>query len=148
MNIFKIEKYFDNEPTLEKLLTELNVIFTRIDYYSNLFRNGILENQKETVKALSELTGIYMYLKPIFLVSVTIKENNELRYYIDKKEQISKESEKKFVSAATEREASLSVSNYRRVRNIIEAYLDSTVQGIQSCQSLLKSITKELSLPQ
>ena len=48
------------------------------------------------------------------------------------------------MSAPVEREASDYVSNYRRVRNILQGYLDVCDKAISTCQSLLKSIGAEI----
>jgi hypothetical protein len=142
----EIEDYLRTEK-FEELLTQYSQEFTKIEQYSSLLKNGIFDNGKECSKALNELTALYIALKPVVSVADTFKMHEELKYYINKKEEIAKaEGEKKFVSAVVEREASLYVSNYRRVRNIFESYLEAVTQAIQSLQSILKFLSQEMIL--
>ena len=144
MNYKEIESYFVDDSKLEKLLELLVETFDRINYYSTLFRDRIvMENPREIETALSELTGLYMFLKPIVSIAITEKKNREERYYNQRKIEIENEG-KKFMSAPVEREASDYVSNYRRVRNILQGYLDVCDKAISTCQSLLKSIGAEI----
>lgn len=80
-------------------------------------------------------------------IAVTEKDNRELRAYHAKKMALEKAGEK-FTSAATEKEASLEVAAYRRIRNIIEAYVESLEKAIGIGQSLLKSVNREMNVPQ
>lgn len=139
----QIESFFDSPEGMEKLLVEFTPAFQKIEEYSRLLKNGILDNGMECTKALSELTGIYLELKPVAVIAETIKSTEELRVYTRRKEEIEM-TDAKFTSAAVEREASLAVASYRRIRNIFEAYLEASERGIQSVQSVLKFLTTKI----
>ena len=92
MNYKEIESYFVDDSKLEKLLELLVETFDRINYYSTLFRDRIvMENPREIETALSELTGLYMFLKPIVSIAITEKKNREERYYNQRKIEIENE---------------------------------------------------------
>ena len=95
--------------------------------------------------SLEELTGIYMDLKTIHMISITMKENRELQHYISRKIEIENKGEK-FISSPMEKEASNSVANERRVKNILEGFLNSCERSLSSLQSKLRFDSKELLL--
>ena len=143
MRIQKIEEYFKSEDTLNEVLEECSEEFKSVDYYAGIMKKGIVDdNPAEAKSALSKLTGVYMNLKTILAIAETEKKNRETRYY-DQKRIDTENAEKKFVSASTEKEASAYVASYRRIRNIIEAYVDACLKAIVSLQSLLKYMTIE-----
>ena len=145
MRISEIEKKFSSEETLNEVLDECKEDFEKIDYLSGLMKDSITDNPIEAKKALNELTGVYMSLKIVLAEAETQKKNRELKYYTNIKME-TQNSGKKFVSASTEKEASSSVANYRRIRNIIEAYVESALRGISTLQSVLKYCGEELKL--
>ena len=145
MRISEIEKKFSSEETLNEVLDECKEDFEKIDYLSGLMKDSITDNPIEAKKALNELTGVYMSLKIVLAEAETQKKNRELKYYTNIKME-TQNSGKKFVSASTEKEASSSVANYRRIRNIIEAYVESALRGISTLQSILKYISLEMTI--
>ena len=145
MNYKKFDVYFKDESGLLNLLDYCQEYFERIDYYSNLFRDNIINNPEECKRALTELTGIYMFLKPIHEEAVSQKKNREEKYYQSKKIEIEKSGDK-FVSAPIEHEASSAVASYRRVRNLLGGYVEACEQAISTCQSLLKYFAEEIKL--
>ena len=70
------------------------------------------------------------------------KTNLESRKYNELRNKAEDE-EKKFVSAVAEKQASGYVSEYRKVRNWIESYVDVCSKAIGSLQSKLKYLAKE-----
>jgi len=141
MQYKEIEGYFVDDK-LEGILTASQEMFDRIDMIGDKLISGILTTSVECSNTLQELNGIFAYLLPIFKVAETQKKNREERAFSDIKINIEKEGGK-FVSASTDREASLRVSDYRRVRNILEGYVEICRVLIGSCQSLLKAIQEE-----
>ena len=143
----RIEKYF-KEDKLEELLKECSESFEKIEYYSHSLRNKIIDNLSETDLAMKELTGIYMYLNVVCMIAETEKINRESLYYYERKLELENEGIKKVVGSQIEREASNHVKNYRRVRNIFEAYKNSCDRAISVCQSSLKTWEREKGLKQ
>ena len=102
---------------------------------------------KTVLEAIEVLTGIYMYLNPIYSIALSIKQNKEDIYYVQRKSEIVKGLDgKKFVSAPLDREASAYVATYRTIRNLLESYVQSCNQAILSCQSILKYMGEEMRL--
>ena len=84
-----------------------------------MFREGALSDIGQMQNSLDELTGIYMDLKTVYMISITMKENRELQHYMSRKIEIENKG-KKFVSAPIEKESSNNVAMERRIRNILE----------------------------
>jgi len=145
MRIFEFEKHFKDPKNLEKALIELEADFNKVDYYAGLMKNNITDNAEEAKKALDDLTGVYMLLKTALAIAETWKKNLEIRKYDTLRIAVG-QTEKKFVSTTAEKEASAFVADYRRVRNIISAYVNSCQVAISTLQSILKAITEEMKL--
>lgn len=144
MNIFEIEKKYSSIEGMNELLVHLQKeYFDRISYHAELFRGGALSDIGQTQNSLEELTGIYMDLKTIYMISITMKENRELQHYISRKIEIENKGEK-FVSAPIEKESSNIVANERRIRNILEGKIDACSSAISTAQSKLKFASSEL----
>jgi len=141
MTYGQLKDYFDND-TYDELLQLYIPQFDIVDKYAALLQKGDVDNKGSCIKALNELTGVYMDVKKIVEIVEALKTNVELAFYVEKKRELEAK-DSKFVSAAVEREASLSIAEYRRIEHIFEAYLSSTLQGIQSIQSILKALTSE-----
>lgn len=146
MRVKEIEILFQGEATLEKALDGCKEAFDRVDYHSNNMRIGVTDNPEEVKTALNELTGILMNLKPILAIAETFKKNEETKRYNEIKINTENEGSKKFVSASAEKEASAYVATYRRIRNLIQAYVDSCEKAISTLQSVLKFMTEELKM--
>jgi len=143
MRVRELEKLFKSEDTLEEVLDKCKEDFELIDYNANtVLKMNLSSNPEEVKKTLNELSGASMNLRPILAIAKTIKKNKELVKYHNLKTDIVNNG-KKFVSASVEREASAYVKSYRRVRNIIEAYVESADKGISSLQSILKELITE-----
>lgn len=133
----EIDRYFETNDTVLEILEPCIEIFDRVDNIGLSLREKKYNNPKDISDLLQELNGIINYLKPIYGVAESAKTENEDRYYNNKKNEIEKEGGK-IVSAVLDREASLAVSNYRRVRNVLESYISVCETCIISCQCLLK----------
>ena len=143
MRIEKIEGYLQQEDTLNQVIDELKDDFTQVEYYANtVLKGNLANNPEEAKKALSILTGLYMIFRTVLAIAESIKKNNEIGYYEKLRIEAGKNNEK-FTSSVAERQASNHVRNYRRIRNIIEAYLDSCEKAIGSLQSILKNEKRE-----
>lgn len=143
MNYKEALELFSSEETLTEILKKCKPHFDIINHYSNIFENNLINNPEECKEALNKLTGVYMYLKPILYIAETTKKNNEVSYYFKKKSEFTGT---KFVSTPVEKEASHHVKNFRRIRNILQGYMDSCDKAISSCQSILKHMAEEIRL--
>lgn len=144
MNIFEIEKKFNSIEAMNELLLHLQKeYFDRISYHAELFRGGALSDIGQMQTSLDELTGIYMDLKTVYMISITMKENRELQHYMSRKIEIENKGEK-FVSAPIEKESSNTVAMERRIRNILEGKIDACTSAISTCQSKMKFCSSEL----
>ena len=145
MRIKEIEQYFNSDDTLDQVLESCKEDFGKIDYWSDLMRRNITDNPEEVKKAINVLTGVFMNLKPVLAVAETQKKNREIRCYDQLR--IDTENEgKKFVNASAEKQASVVVSDYRRVRNVIQAYVDAGEKAISTLQSTLKYMSTEMTV--
>jgi len=142
MRILEIESYFKDENTLDKVVEEIKEDIEKIDYYANLLKTGVIDNAEEVKKAITELTGIYMSLKPVLAIATSEKENKEVRAYNALRVEI-ENAGSKFVSAQADKQASGAVANYRRIRNIVEGYVNATEKAISTLQSVLKYLSEE-----
>lgn len=131
-----------DENTCVEVLTGCQCYFDKIEEISGLFATGGAENQVECRKILNECTSIYLALNPLLALAETEKSNREVIYYSQQKQAIEKKGEK-FVATAMDKEASSYVANYRRIRNILEGYVDTLKVAISTCQSNLKSLGEE-----
>ncbi len=143
MRILEIEKLFEDESKLDKVLEECADDFGKIDYYAGIMKQNITNNPEEAKKALIELTGVYSNLRTVLAIAETEKKNNEIRAYC--KLRIDTENEgKKFQDGQGKQLASSKVAFYRRIRNLILGYKESCEKMITSLQSLLRAMTEEL----
>ena len=142
MRILELEKLFQQDDTLEKVLEKLKEDIEKVDYWAGVLRSGLVDNPEEANKALGELTGTYSNLRTVLAIAETEKKNREVKYYgqlrIDTENQ-----GKKFVSASAEKEASAHVADYRRIRNLILGYKESAEKAIGALQSMLKDMTRD-----
>lgn len=145
MRIEKIESYFAKEETLSKVIDELKNDFTQVEYHANLMKDNLTNNPEEAKKALNKLTGLFMFLRTALAIAETEKKNREITAYEKLRIEAGK-TDTKFTSSVAERQASVSVKEYRRIRNIISAYVESCNKAINSLQSLLRQMQEELKL--
>lgn len=128
---------------LEGLLTALNPTIEEVLVISDSMGQSVNYTSGDNVKAnLGKLTSLYSTLSTAATLTATHKKEKETIKYNSIKIELEK-TDKKPVAASIEREASAFVSMERRVRNIVEAYLDICKMAITNCQSLLKSLTQE-----
>lgn len=139
----------ENEDTCLEVLTNCECYFDKIDDIAGSFANGQADNSVALRGILNDCTSIYLALKPLLALAETEKANREVIYY--NKAKIAMEAAgQKFVATAMDKEASAAVGNYRRVRNILDGYVETLKVAISTCQSGLKSIGEEnrITMPQ
>ena len=131
--------YFESEEGLAKLLTDKQDIFALIDDISQQLLQGVVTTSEQYREILNQMTGAYGVLEPLYSQAEANKLNKELKSYVEHKRELEGKGEK-IVAASLDKEASLSVENERRVRNILEGYVLATEKIIVTCQTQLKRI--------
>lgn len=147
MRILEIEALFQSEDTLDQVLEKCKEDFEKIDYWSGVRKSNLTNNSEEIDKALNELSGCYSNLRTILGIAETEKKNRQVRH----KESIridAGNAGEKYVDSKAETEASAVVAPYRRIRNIIGAYVESVEKHIVTLQSILKDLAKDFNHPQ
>jgi len=144
MRILKIEKLFEDESKLNEVLTECAEDFTQIDYWSGVRKQNLTDNPEEITKALNDLSGCYGNLNTILGVAETEFTNREVRAYNSIKIKLINEGTKftSQIDSATKKEASESVCAYRRIYNLVKAYVTTCDKHIITLQSILNRWTK------
>lgn len=145
MRIKEIEILFQTTETIDQVLETVKSDFEQIDYYGGILQENVVDNPEECMKAINILTGVYMNLKPVLEVADSEKSNREIRNYCSLKMQV-ENSGAKFVDASGAKEASASVAEYRRIRNILEGYVEACDRAISSLQSILKYLTESMKM--
>ncbi|KKL47755.1 hypothetical protein LCGC14_2332380 [marine sediment metagenome] len=144
MRILEIEQLFKSEETLPQVLDGLEDDIKRIDDYASMMKDNVTNNPEEAKKALNELTGCYSNLKTVLAIAETEKKNREVRKFNDLKINFAtSDTEKKFTAASADKESGAFVGEYRRIRNIVEAYAQVCEKMISTLQSLLKWLATE-----
>lgn len=131
-----------DDNTVLDVLTGCQCYFSKIEEISGVLANGEVNSTIDCRKVLSEATSIYLDLNPLLALAESEKSNRELKFYVEMKREVEKKGEK-FVATSADKEASLHVANYRRVRNILESYVEAVKIAINTCQSILRSMTDE-----
>ena len=134
--------YFVDTVGLEKLLEDYKDVFEMVDDYGQQLIQGILSNGEDYRVCLDKLTGAFVTLEPLYTMAVAYKENEEIKAYVSMKRELEAKGEK-IVAASLDKEASASVEIQRRVRNILEGYVESCSKAIGTCQTQLKRLELE-----
>jgi hypothetical protein len=138
VRILEIEVLFQNAETLDKILEECKDDFEVIDNNSNnVLKSRVANNPEEAKGALVEITGAYCNLTTILSIAESEKTNREEREYNRLRIEI-ENAGNKFVSAQADKQASAFVGPYRRIRNLIEGYVNAAEKQISTLQSVLK----------
>lgn len=144
MRIKEIEVHFQKEDTLDKVLDEVESSFKVIDYWASTLKEGTTSrNPAQLKESIEELSGAYGDLSTVLSIAITEKTNREDAVYFKIKERI-ESTDKKFVDASCKRESSRFVAKYRRIRNIIQGYVNSSDKMINGVQSILKRLDTNL----
>ncbi|KKN27652.1 hypothetical protein LCGC14_0862460 [marine sediment metagenome] len=150
MRVLDIEKLFKTEKTLLEVLDKCEVDFNKIDYWSEWRKQNLTDNPEEITKALNELSGCYGDLLTILAIAETELVNREARQYNTLKIEWVNEG-KSFttqINSSIKKQASVSVADYRRIYNIIKAYVGTADKHIITLQSILNRWTKGYNHPQ
>jgi hypothetical protein len=130
-------EYFTDTVGLEKLLNDYKDTFDMIDDEGQQLISGIKNTPEDYATCLDKLTGAFISLEPLYTMAVAYKENEETREWVTLKRELEAKGEK-VVAASLDREASALVSVQRRVRGILEGYVEACAKGIGTCQTQLK----------
>lgn len=143
MRILDIEKHFQTEETLEKVLEELVDDFSVVDTWAKNLKGRVADNPEEIRNALQDLSGAYSNLRTVLALAESEKKNREVKRYNEIKIETENQGNK-FVSASAEKQASADVADYRRIRNIILGYKESAEKMMSSLQNINNNLIKEL----
>jgi len=139
MRILEIEQMFQKEETLTKVLEECKGDFEQIDYYANsVLKSKLANNAEEAKDALLVLAGCFSNLATILSIAISEKKNREDKEYNRLRIEI-ENAQAKFTSASAEKQASVYVAPYRRIRNVIEGYVTGCEKQMSALQSTLKN---------
>ena len=139
MRILEIEKAFQDEKTLIKVLELCKEDFEIIDEMANnILKTKIANNAEEAKSAVLVLAGAFSNLTVVLSVAMTEKKNREIREY-NRIRIETENSDKKFTSTVGDKQASEFVADYRRIRNIIEGYVTGCEKQISALQTTLKN---------
>lgn len=134
--------YFVDTVGLEKLLEDYKDVFEMVDDYGQQLIQGVLSNGEDYRVCLDKLTGAFVTLEPLYTMAVAYKENEEIKAYVSMKRELEARGEK-VVAASLDKEASASIEIQRRVRNILEGYVEACSKAIGTCQTQLKRLELE-----
>lgn len=153
MKYDKVINYFVVEKGLNDLINDIKPIFDLIDDYTQQILQNVMVTIPEFEKAKSQLVGCVMELNPVLSAAMTAKRNGELHFYVNKKREIEnrpatiddkgKSVKEKFVDGATQTESEESVADYRRVRNIVQGYINSAWAGIKDSEDRIINLKTE-----
>lgn len=135
-------EYFESIEGLEKLILDYKDTFDMVEDFGTRMRDGILSSPDDYKECLDKLTGAFMCLEPLYAIAEAVKLNEETQAYVSMKKALEDKGEK-VVAASLEKESSLSVAPYRRVRAILEGYVEACSKGIGTCQTQLKRLETE-----
>jgi hypothetical protein len=139
----KIETYLETHEGMTKLLEEFKEAFERIEFVSDLFKEGNVNTHQLTDQIMKELGGWYSSLNVVVMLSETKKKNHEACYFNSVRNQMENVGKKKVIAAVIDREVSESASSIRRIRNIFQSYRDNCDRLMSVCQSSLKALERE-----
>ena len=139
MRILEIEKAFQDEKMLGKVLDLIKEDIELVDYYAeSVLKSKLANNAEEAKSAVLVLAGVYSNLTTVLSVAMTEKKNREIREY-NRIRIEAENADKKFTSAIGEVMASERVAEYRRIRNLIEGYVTGCEKQISALQTTLKN---------
>lgn len=135
-------KYFESEEDLNQILEDYKDLFNQIEDYGQQLLQGVISTIDDFASLLNFATGAYTSLEPIYSMAQAIKLNEELKQYVEKKRDLENEGTK-VVASHLEKESSLAVADYRRIRAILEGYVLASEKMIITCQTQLKRLQKD-----
>ena len=142
MTYDKLVSYFKEEKGIDTLINDYKALFDQIDDIGQQLLQGIFSTSADFKSTLNFATGAYVSLEPLYSMAEAHKLNEELRHYVERKREAEAKGEK-VVAASLEKEASLDVADFRRIRNVLEGYVLSCEKIIVTCQTQLKRLEEE-----
>jgi hypothetical protein len=143
MLLQEIEKFYETKD-LNGLVTEMSHVFNEVDDLQDAFiEQNIHTNIHLCRENLSKLTGYCMYLNTVFSIAEAHLRSEESKKFNSKRIEMERNAGKKFIASSVEKEVAAEVSDYRRIRNVLEAYYEKCRTGISTCQSIIRSLTEE-----
>ena len=136
------KNYFDSQEGLQNLLNDYKEVFEMIEDFGQQLIQGIPNTPDDYKEILDKLTGAFITLEPLYTQAEAKKLNEELQAYVSMKRELENKGEK-VVAASLEKESSLAVADFRRVRAILEGYVESCAKAIGTCQTQLKRLELE-----
>ena len=126
----------DDSAVLSKILKELEMTFKAVEATRKILPKLDINNLDKVKQIQLETLSYYGQLREWFLRIDSLKKNKEDCYY-QYLRNLAESKNDKFVSAVAEKEASVFVSEERRVRDLIEGKLDFALETIKTCRNLL-----------
>lgn len=142
MKYEKMVTYFQSEEGLLELVADYKDLFDQIEDYGQQLIKGILTTADDFKGMLNFMTGAYVSLEPLYSIATSTKLNEELKNYVGIKRDLESKGEK-VVATNVDKEASLSVASFRRVRSILEGYVSATEKAIITSQTQLKRVEQD-----
>jgi len=136
-------EYFKTEEGLTQLLKDCQSTFNALDELSGQLQGSVLTTPDDWKTALSQATGHFGFLNPLYTVATAIKENAELRFYMEEKGEMESKGEK-VVATSLDKSANLKVAQFRQVRNVLEGFTGVAEKIIATSQSQLKRLEVEI----
>ena len=130
------------EGTAIEVLAGCQCYFDKVEEISGLFATGDVDNPIRCREVLNQATAVYMALNPLLALASSEKDNREVVDYVQAKRKI-ENAGNKFVATSQSVESSANVATFRRIRNILEGYVESVKASISTCQSNLRSMADE-----
>ena len=130
------------EAYLLGVVKEADSIFDIISSYQERFTRDEVNPVDFYYSAMDRLTGCYMYLCPVVTVVAALISKQSLKYYQLKKLEVIDKGEK-FVATSTDKESSYYVANMKMTFSVLEGFLNSCLQGIQTCRRRVASTKEE-----
>lgn len=135
----QIENYFVDEDMLDALLEVYKPKFKMVEDYWDSLQKGEIVGYEAIDDTLQKVTGLFMEFNLVATIADTELDKQEGKLGLSIKANQSKD--KKLTEQAVNREVSVAVHSFRRVRNLFRAYRDNCNSSKENCQSRIKVYT-------
>jgi hypothetical protein len=137
----EIEQFFEDEATVNDLLTQYEPIFIDIDEIDDTLKDNQVNTMEEVDALIGKLSGLANKCEMVAELAETNKKSLEGKITFKKIQECEKDKKKPNMSQIKE-EVSNEVQFIRRVRNIFKAYTQRADRALGGCQSRLKKKEK------
>jgi len=141
----EVREKLKTEGGLQDLYNYCETIFGILDKIHFAIKSRQVIDGNHVDEKLDKLLGYRGFIAPIFEAFEADMDANANAFYINRKHEIEQAGDK-FVSASTEKAASLSVSKQRELRNLLRGYLNQIDIDIMVLQSKLKYYSERAKL--